>query len=319
MKAAVYIQNNNSVYQPVTVGAVVWSLQRKGQPGKLTFTILPDSRLKLEEGNAIRLDVDGAPVFFGFLFERTWGSDGQVSITAYDQLRYLKNKDTYNYENLSAGELIQKIANDFGLQAGVLEDPGYKIPYRKQKDKTLFDIILDALDLTMLATKNIYVLYDDAGKLTLRDVNHMKLDLAITDKTAQDYSYKSGIDGDTYNQIKVYCDSEETKEREYYITKDSENINKWGILQYYGSIDKGTEGQAAAENYLQLYNRLGRSLSIKGAFGDIRVRAGSLIPVMLDVGDLQLKNYLLVESVTHTFEDGTHTMDLVLKGADINA
>lgn len=319
METAIYIQNNSTVYQPVTVGSIVWSLQRKGQPGKLSFTVLPDSRLDVEEGNAVRLDVNGTPVFFGFLFERTWGSDGQMTLTAYDQLRYLKNKDSYNYENLSVCDLIRKISGDFGLQVGILEEPGHKIPFRKQQDKTLFDIILDALDLTMIATKKIYVLYDDVGKLTLKDVNQMKLNLVISGETAQDYSYRVGIDNDSYNQIKLYCDNEETKTREYYVTRDMGNITKWGMLQYYGSIEKGAKGQAAAENYLELYNRPGRSLSVKGAFGDIRVRAGCLIPVFFNVRDLQLKNYLLVESVTHTFEDGTHTMDLNLKGANINA
>ena len=57
---------------------------------------------------------------------------------------------------------------------------------------------------------------------------------------------------------------------------------------------------------------------LKGAFGDIKVRAGCLIPVFLDVKDMQLKNYLLVESVTHKIDEGIHTMDLALRGAGIN-
>lgn len=319
MNIHIYIQNGDTVYEPVVIGGVAWELQRKGQPGKLAFTVLADSQLKIEEGNAIRLDVNGTPIFFGFLFERSWGSDGQVKITAYDQLRYLKNKDTYNYTELSAGELIQKIAGDFNLQVGTLEDTGYKIPFRTAKDKTLFDIILDAVDLTMIATKKIYVLYDDVGKLTLKNVENMKLSLMISDETAQDYDYKTSIDSSTYNQIKLYYDNDETKKREVYFTKNTETINKWGVLQYNESIDKGVDGQTIAETFLSMYNKATKSLSIKGAFGDIHVRAGCLIPVFLDVKDMQLKNYMMVESVTHTFDGGIHTMDLKLRGAGINA
>lgn len=317
MDVHLYIQNGQIVYEPVVQGDITWETQRKGQPGKCSFTLIPDSKLQIEEGNAVRLDVKGQTVFFGFIFERSWNSDGQMKVTAYDQLRYLKNKDSYNYDNLSAGEVIQMIAGDYNLQTGPLVDTQDKLS-RNEKDKTLFDVILNALDLTLIHTGKMYVLYDDAGKLVLNDVENMKLDLMINDTTAQDYDFKVSIDSDTYNQIKLYYDNNNTKKREVYMTKDTGNINKWGVLQKDESIDKGADGQAIAERYLTLYNRPTKSLSIKDAFGDIRVRAGCLIPVFLDIKEMQLKNYLLVESVTHKIDEGVHTMDLTLKGAGIS-
>lgn len=317
MDVHLYIQNGQIVYEPVVQGDITWETQRKGQPGKCSFTLIPDSKLQIEEGNAVRLDVKGQTVFFGFIFERSWNSDGQMKVTAYDQLRYLKNKDSYNYDNLSAGEVIQMIAGDYNLQTGTLVDTQDKLS-RNEKDKTLFDVILNALDLTLIHTGKMYVLYDDAGKLVLNDVENMKLDLMINDTTAQDYDFKVSIDSDTYNQIKLYYDNNDTKKREVYMTKDTGNINKWGVLQKDESIDKGADGQAIAERYLTLYNRPAKSLSVKDAFGDIRVRAGCLIPVFLDIKEMQLKNYLLVESVTHKIDEGVHTMDLTLKGAGIS-
>lgn len=318
MEEHIYIQNGRTVFEPAVQGGVTWETQRKGQPGKCSFTLLADRILKIEEGDGVRLDVGGVPVFFGFIFERSWNREGQVKVTAYDQLRYLKNTDSYNYENKTAGEVIQMIAADFNLHVGALEDTGFKIEQRIEKDKTLFDIILNAMDYTMIHTGKIFVLYDDAGKLTLKNAESMKLSLMIDDRAAQDYDYKVSIDGDTYNQIKLYRDSEDSKSRELYMTKHTENINKWGVLQMSETIDKGVDGQAAAERYLALYNRPARSLSIKGAFGDIRVRAGCLLPVFLDLKDVELRNYLLIESVTHKIDQGIHTMDLTLRGADIN-
>lgn len=318
MNIALYIQNGQTVYAPAVKGEITWELQRKGQPGKLSFTARMDPKLFLEEGNAVRLDVDGKPVFFGFLFSRSWSKDKQVKVEAYDQLRYLKNKDTYNYENLTANQLIQQIAADFHLQVGEMEDTAFPIS-RTEKDKTLFDIILNALDATMMGTGNLFVLYDDVGKLALKNIANMKLDLKIDEETAQDYEYKTGIDGETYNQIKLYYDNNETGKREIFLVKDSENINKWGVLQMNESIQKGENGQQAAETYLSLYNHPERSLRVTGAFGDIRVRAGCLIPVFFDIGDQVLKNYMLVEAVTHKMNEGLHFMDLTLRGAGINA
>ena len=318
MNVHVYIQNGQTGYEPGGEGSVTWDTTRKGQPGKCSFTVIADGKLKIEEGNAVRLDVNGIPAFFGFIFERSWSREGEVKVTAYDQLRYLKNKDSYSYENKTAGEIIQMIAGDFNLRVGTLEDTGYPIPLRNEPDTTLFDIILNALDLTMMATGKIFVLYDDVGKLSLKNVEEMKLNIMINDETAQDYDFTVSIDKDTYNQIKLFRDNDDTKKRDVFMAKHTENINKWGVLQMSESLDKGVDGQKIAETYLGLYNRPARSLSIKGAFGDIKVRAGCLIPVFLDVKDMQLKNYLLVESVTHKIDEGVHTMDLSLRGAGIN-
>lgn len=319
MNIDIYIQNSpEAVFAPVICGSVTWETQRRGSPGKLTFTALSDDILMAEEGNAVRLDVDGVPIFFGFLFERSWGKDGAIKAVAYDQLRYLKNKDTYNYTNKTAAEIVRMIAADFNLRVGEIQDTVYSIPYRNQDNKALFDIILDALDLTMVHEKKIYILYDDVGKLTLKDTETMKLNLLIDQETAEDYDYKASIDGETYNQIKLYYDSEETKKQELYMAKDTETINKWGILQRYESIDKGADGQKIADTYLELYNKPGRSLSIKNAFGDVNVRGGCILPVSINIRDMQIHNNLLVESVKHTFTKGFHTMDLTLKGAGIN-
>ena len=317
MEVHLYIQNGQTVYEPVVQGSIIWETHRKGQPGKCSFTIIPDNKLKIEEGNAIRFDVSGKTVFFGFIFERSWNSDGQMKVTAYDQLRYLKNTDSYNYSNLSTGEVVLMIARDYNLRTGVLADTSHKLS-RNRKDKTLFDIILDSLDLTLIHTGKMYVLYDDAGKLTLNDVENMKLNIMIDGSTAQDYDYKISIDSNTYNQIKIYYDNDKSKKREVFMAKDTGTINKWGILQKDVSIEKGIDGQAVAERYLTLYNRPSRSLSIRGAFGDIWVRAGCLIPVFLDIKEMELKNYLLVESVTHKVDEGIHTMDLTLRGVGIN-
>ena len=210
------------------------------------------------------------------------------------------------------------IADDFNLEAGNIADTGYKIAVRSEPDKTLFDIILNALDLTMVATKQIYIFYDDYGKLTLKNISDMKSDTMIRTDTAEDYDYTTGIDGDTYNQVKVSIDNEESGKRDIYIAKHSENINAWGTLQYFKKADKGNNGQVLADQLLAQYNHKTKKLSIKNALGDSQIRAGSLIPVMLDFGDISINNYMLVEKVSHTWRGAYHTMDLTLRGGDFN-
>lgn len=75
---------------------VVW--ERKGTPGKLTFKAKYDKKFKTAEGNAVLVTVDKMKFFYGFIFTRSMSKDGIISYTVYDQLRYLKNKDTIIYK-----------------------------------------------------------------------------------------------------------------------------------------------------------------------------------------------------------------------------
>lgn len=312
----ILIEHGGQLFTPAVCGTVTWSLERQGMPGKLTFSIMRDDSVLFVEGDHVTLHCNEIGIFYGFIFERKCGKDGIISVTAYDQLRYLKNKDTYYYDNKTASEVIQMLAADFNLTLGEVADTGFKIESRPEPDKTLFDIILNALTLTINATKQMYVLYDNYGKLTLKNIGDMKLNLLICDRTAEDYDYSISIDGETYNQVKVSIDNEESGKRDIYIAKHTENINAWGVLQYFHKGEKADNGQALAETMLKKYNHKTKKLSIKNALGEVEVRPGCLLPVMLDLGDMKLSNYMLVEKVTHSFEGALHTMDLTLRGCD---
>ena len=166
-------------------------------------------------------------------------------------------------------------------------------------------------------TQNInemYVLYDDFGKICLKNIERMKIGLVIDEETGENFDYSSSIDNDTYNQIKLTYDNKDTGKRDVYIAKDTSHINEWGILQYYDKIDEKVNGRAKVDALLKLYNQKTKQLQIKNAIGDIRVRGGSLIIIKMDLGDMKLQNFMLVEKVKHTFKNNEHFMDLTLRG-----
>lgn len=166
------IQHQGAVMLPPVVESVSIEWERQGQPGKLTADIVKTPGLSFQEGDPCRFSVDGTPIFYGFVFEkaRKGSMDQVITITVYDQLYYLKNKDTYVYSNKTAAAVIRMIAEDFQLNVGALADTGYTIASRVEDSKTLFDIIQTALDETLKATSQMYVLYDDVGKLTLKNI-----------------------------------------------------------------------------------------------------------------------------------------------------
>lgn len=310
------IQHQGTIMLPPVVENVSIEWERQGQPGKLIAEVVKTPGLSFQEGDPCRFSVDGTPVFYGFVFEksRKGSTDDIIQITVYDQLYYLKNKDTYVYTNKTASDVIRMIAEDFQLNVGDLEDTGYTIGSRVEDNQTLFDIIQTALDETLKATSQMYVLYDDVGKLTLKNIGSMKLGLLIDEDTAGDFDYKSSITSQTYDKIKLSYENKDTGKREIFVAQDSSNINQWGVLQYYEKLDSTTNAKAMADALLSLYNTKTRTLKLQDVLGDIRVRAGMLLVVMLGLGDMNVSNYLMVEQVKHTFNNEQHLMELKMRG-----
>lgn len=314
-----WIMNGDTAFLPAVESGITWKTARFGEPGTLQFKCVQDDVLSITEGNAVKLVVDGVNVFFGFIFTIGRDKTNIIQVTAYDQLRYFKNKDSYIYANKRADEVLLMIAADFGLSVGPLANTGYVIPKKAEDNKTLFDIAQNALDDTLMNTGQMYVLHDDFGKLALKNVDAMLLNLLIDADTAQTFDYKSSINDSTYNQVKLIYDNKDTGKREVYIAKDSKNINAWGVLQHFETTDNPQGAAAKANALLSLYNAKTRNLKINKAFGDVRVRGGSSVVVSLNLGDVTVQNYMLVENVTHTFENGLHTMDLALRGGEFVA
>lgn len=310
------IINGETEYIPVVVGEVKWSTERAGAPGKLTFEVVKDGVLNFQEGNAVHLYVDEVPIFYGFVFQKKRDKGETISVTAYDQLRYLKNKDSYLFEGKTASQFISMVAEDFLLKIGEIADTQYIIEKGILDNKTLFDMFQELLDTTLTNTKKLYVLYDDFGKLTLKNIEDMKLNIILDNESAEDFDYTSSIDGETYNQIKIAYDNKETGIRDTYVSKDSGNIERWGVLQYYEKANSNVGLQQKVNALLSLYNHKTRQLSIKNAMGSVKVRAGCSIGLTLALGDINVNTFFICEKVTHTFKADMHLMDLTLRGSD---
>ena len=155
------IKTQKGPVAPAILDGACWDTERKGTPGKFTFKCIFDELNQFEEGDLVTVRYKNEEVFYGFVFTISRDRDKILSVTAYDQLRYLKNKDTYHYENKKASEVLKMIADDFKLNCGEIEDTKYVIRERLEDNVALFDVILTALNLTLQNTKRLYVIYDE--------------------------------------------------------------------------------------------------------------------------------------------------------------
>lgn len=308
------IETKTHVFEPILEDDIQLTMERSGSPSKLTFKTIKDGTISFHEGDRVCFWYKDTPMFMGYVFTKKRDREHRIEVTAYDQLRYFKNKFTYVFAQKTASEIIAMIAKDFSLNVGTLEDTGYVIPSLVEDGKTLFDIALDALDETLTNTGELYVLYDNFGKIELKNIGNMLTNVLIDKDTAENFSYQSSIDGDTYNKIVLYYVDEETNDRIPFMARDSATIEHWGLLQYYEEVKTPTIGQDKANALLKLYNKKTRELTVNNAFGNTDVRAGSLVVVQLNLGDIITNNYMLVEKVTHKFTENYYTMELTMNG-----
>lgn len=282
------------------VTSASWKTVRVGTPASLTLSMLRDSAVDIVEGGIITLTEGGTGLFYGNVFKRSYTEKGQISITAYDQTRYLKNKDTYIFNGQRADQILTQIAADFGIKLGALENTGYVIPELVADIETLFDIILKALDYTLINTGRMYYLWDDFGALRLSNVATSALGLMIGDNSlATGYSYSSDIDTDTANKIKLVRDNKETGKRDVYIVQDSNKIAWWGTLQHHEKANEALNDaqiEALADKLLELKGRPKVSLDIS-ALSDLGVRAGRAVKI--EISDIHINGWYIINECTH--------------------
>lgn len=295
------------------VQSVTYTTNRTGEPGKLEFTLNKAGGISFFEGDVVRFSVDGTLVFYGWIFTKSKDRWDVIEVTCYDRVRYLKASASYAFYGQTAGEIIRKIAADFQLDVSGIEDTGYKIPSLIEEEQTCLDIIEEAVQQTLLNTGKIYVFFDDGKGLSLKEAGNMIDKTVIGDKSLlTDYTYKTDIDEQTYNSVKLARPNEETGRADVFVAQDSNTIAQWGLLQLYQTVDGDVNDAqviAQAQATLKYYNQRMRTLSVT-SLGVAWLRAGQMVLMKVEgLGDINLDQFVLLEKVTHTFENGSHTMD----------
>lgn len=290
-----------------------WSTQRNGSPGKFTFSFL-QCGVRLAEGDVVRFTVDGQLQFYGWIFTQEGDHHGKLDVTCYDRLRYLKANASYAFYSQPSEEIVRQVAADFQLEVSRLDATGYSLPSLIEQDKSCLDILTDAIQQTLLHTGRVFVLYDDGSGLCLREAKNMTSDRIAGDGSLMlEYTYTTDIDKQSYNSVKLVRPNEETGRAEVFLAQDSEHIGQWGLLQLYQTVDSAendAQCRAKAAAMLDYYNAVRRTFRFR-ALGVPGLRAGQMMPVVLSgLRGEPFSRYVLLDRVSHTFENDLHTMEV---------
>lgn len=297
-----------------------WETSLTNSAGKLTFKLVDDGQIDLNEGAPVTFKYRTYKLFYGYIVSREINQDGMISVTAYDQLFYFKNKDTYVLNGQTADQILGRICSAMNIQYTIKDKSWYVVPQKVMDNKSFFEMVQYGVDQTLINTSNWYTVYDDYGTITFNSFANMATDYYLGDEASlSGFSFKSSIESDTYNQVKLVKENKETMKREIYIVKDSNTIKEWGLLQYFETVDeKANFAQISnrADMLLKVKNRKTRSLKVTSVDGKPDLRAGSGVVVSLSKlakDGFEKPQYFMVSSCKHKFSNGDHTMDLELR------
>jgi len=310
----VFIQtnSNNKKYKMNVLDGTTLAHSNNLSPGIFKFEFINEGIIDIQEGDCIIAQDHGIPIFKGYVFAHEEDETGIIKVTAYDQKRYLQYLDTYLYKDKCAGDILKKWADYFGLKTGAVVTDSYRIPSRDEWSKSITDMLKYAIEITMIKSGRLLTLYDDAGEINLKYEDDTFIDdyyIDIFNTTGRKMT--NSIDNETYNQVKLVYKNEKIGKIETFISKDTDNIKKWGLLQYYEEVNDQERIQQYADQMLLSSNVVRHTFSIKEVMEQSinHLRAGQVVMVRLSDGTFKLHR---ITSITHTWIKNNHLMDLNL-------
>lgn len=280
----------------------------------LEASVVKAGDLSFDEGAPVKLLCDGAEVFSGRVFTKSRTRPEIINIRAYDELRYLQNRDCCSFVSATPGNMLRQIAGMLDLPLGDVADCGYRFTAKVYDNRRYLDMLADVLSDVLRAKSKHYFVLAEKGKLCLRDCRAMMVDVVMALPNFCGYSYLTTLDDGYANRVKVIYEDKRKGLRREYPAENRADIKRFGVLQYVSkNASANRQTKAAADQLLQELNRRGEQLSVRGALGDVRVRGGSMVRVNLNLGDRIVNDWALVKSAVHTFCSGQCLMDLELE------
>lgn len=313
-KAELIFQNNlnGEVWELSEVAtSISFKTKRRGEPSSIEIEVV--TTLDFPYGSSLAVKIDEVKLFYGFLFKVKKGKQNKRTLVFFDQLKYLLRSNTYVFKDLNLNQVISAIAKDFQLKTGALNAPTTKLPTILKEDKSALDAIQECMDEVLTRTGRLCVFWDEFGSLRIDEPKNLMIQTVLADASIiSDFEWEGSIE-DSANIVKLVHDNKKTGRREVYIYQDTNNIKKWGKLQFFKKMDENAnEAQIKqmGEMYIKLKNRPTESVSLSFSVGDLSFRAGKAVYV--DVREIGLSGWYVLEEVEHVFKGSSHTMEVKL-------
>lgn len=261
----------------------------------------------ISTGDYISLeDSKEGEIFFGQIFGVEKSSQtGTITFTAYDMMKHLlESTGQYNFKNLTAEAIASQVCADIQVPIRHLHPTGVNIASMICDKMKMYDIVMAAYTKAHKITGDKYF-----AMIYKRGLGVYKTEWAVKGFTLSENSniYASSISermDDIKNKVLIFDD----KGKQIGEIKDDGSVKKFGIFQEIYTQEEGIDPTTGAKNLLKVKPTQAIKIS---AIGDINCLSCYFVQVKDTATGLSGKYWIASDS--HTFENGTHKMELELK------
>lgn len=321
-----YSQDQYNIVQLFPEDDMTLSLSRLTAAGTLEFSYY-DSQIPvaLQMGDRIYLDIDGVPVFRGYLFEKKESKSKLITAKAYDCMRYLLNKDSYTRPAETYKSYVSWIASQFNFKFTAVNDQWDVVGAVVSENETFLDMMMKYRREVALKTGNFYEVSasrQEHGHLIFRSMAQYPWKTVLHNGIVEDYEYTESIDSDDVaNIVDVQYKVSNDAPVQTITRKNDSLIAEWGALWVIESVEMSqTEATAYANTMMALLSEPQRTFKLSNCLTDtLLVEAGSPVVASFRLDNKVIESWMLIESITYHIKSTLITADLVLLGNGINA
>lgn len=267
-------------------------------------------KLNIGAGDVIKLYESGNAIFFGEVQSAKKASEtGTITYSCYDLLNHLlKSTGVYNFSDTTAERITTKVCADMEIGTGSIAET--KAPIKKMiiDGETFYDIIMKAYTKAAEQTGEKYICRMNGSKLSVEVKGTVVKNFVLAEEyNITNAEYEETIEN-MINVVKIY----DEKGAQVGEVKNDEWVEKYGIYQQIYKKESGINETTAAKNMLQ---GIEKRVTLDGINGDLACIAGNAVEVYDKATGLN--GVFWIDSDTHTWENGTHIMNLELNFKNI--
>lgn len=286
-------------------------------------------------GSIITILIDGIKFFKGYIFEHNYSDKSTEEIICYDQLRYWKGTDVFQYKGLRLHEIFADLCKRLNMKYRTVNTTRYVLPENIWDNATYLKVWQDCNERNSVDTGgSTHFIRDNFGTIELHEANWLfnntEEHIVFTDhpkygqnRNVISYNYTRSIDKKTYNYVKVVNENTKDKRKSTYVAKNDDKIMAWGRLQHLErTSEELTDAQVRkrANDLLNVYGTWTNSLDIQaiGNLNTVTLRAGD--GIIVEIQDLWRFNYqagktiygkpFLIKSINHSILHGKYIIDI---------
>lgn len=300
------------------VSSVCWggSVSQAARTAEIAIVNAPNDiqitklKVNIAAGDIIQLYESNHLLFYGAVQTKEKTSEnGTITYHCMDLLSHLlRSTGVYNFSNTTAEEITKKVCADFQIKTGTIVASKATIKKMIVDGSTIYDIIMQAYTKASRQTGDLYICRMDGFQLSVEVKGIQVQNFILVDGcNIANTTYQETIEN-MVNVVKIYNDTG----KQIGEVKKDKWVEKYGIYQQIYKKESGVNETKAANNLLV---GVEKKVNLDGINGDLKCIAGNGVEVYDKATDLN--GLFWIESDTHTWENGTHVMNLELNFKNI--